>query len=87
VPITVINANQAPDVPEIANRTLNRGEVVEVPVVVSDADGNPLTLTVSGLPDFATFTDNGDGSGVFRFAPGASDRGNHVLTAHRNRRR
>jgi hypothetical protein len=80
VPITVINANQAPAVPEIANRTLARGEVIEVPIVVSDADGNPLTLTVSGLPDFATFTDNGDGSGVFRFAPGESDRGNHVLT-------
>jgi YD repeat-containing protein len=80
VPIRVLNANQAPDVPEMANRTLNRDEVVEVPVVVTDADGNALTLSAAGLPAFATFTDNGGGRGVFRFAPGATDRGDHVLT-------
>jgi len=80
VPITVLNANQAPAVPDIANRTLNRGELIEIPVVVTDADGNALTLSAAGLPAFATFTDNGDGRGVFRFVPGATDRGDHVLT-------
>ena len=80
VPIKVINANQAPAIPQIANQTLDRGQIVELPVTVTDADGDPLTLAVSGLPAFASFVDHGDGTGLFRFAPGATDRGDHVIT-------
>ncbi len=80
VPITVLNVNQAPVVPTIANQTVNGGATLALPVTATDPDGDPLKLTVTGLPTFATFMDNGDGTGQFQFAPGLSDRGNYTIT-------
>ena len=50
-----------------------------------DADGNPIQVSISGLPRFATYTQNpssvnGAASGVIRFAPGANDRGDYTIT-------
>src|SRR5207237_5598118 len=36
--------------------------------------------TVSGLPRFGAFVDNGDGTGLFHFAPDYGDRGNYAIT-------
>src|SRR3546814_3003043 len=33
------------------------------------------------VPGFITLTDNGDGTGVIRIAPGANDRGNYSILA------
>lgn len=59
---------------------MDRDTVLQVPVQVTDPDGNPLTLTFQGLPSFATFTPTGSGQGTLRFAPVAQDRGNYTLT-------
>ncbi len=86
IPITVRNVNRPPEITPIGNVTLDRGDVVDVPVVVTDPDGDPLVLsavnalTNQPLPRFVTFTDLGDGQGVFHFAPGAGDRGDYSLT-------
>src|SRR5262249_30635778 len=59
---------------------------LDVPVTVTDPDGDPLQLTAfsaltnQAFPRFATFTDHGDGTGVFHFAPGTGDRGDYSLT-------
>ncbi|HND23400.1 MAG TPA: putative Ig domain-containing protein, partial [Rhodocyclaceae bacterium] len=79
VPITIRNANRAPEMAEIPTQTVQRDAVFELPVTATDPDGNPLTLTVKGLPAFATFTDNGDGTGRFVIAPHSGDRGDYEI--------
>ncbi|RME53794.1 MAG: hypothetical protein D6795_04975 [Deltaproteobacteria bacterium] len=52
---------------EIASpRTVDEGRVLQFTV---SASGQNVTLTAQNLPENATFTDNGDGTGVFRFEP------------------
>src|SRR3546814_249226 len=75
------------DLQAIQNVTVPKDEVVEIPVIGSDADGNPLILSLMNespfrpVPGFITLTDNGDGTGVIRIAPGANDRGNYSILA------
>ncbi|MDH5639643.1 MAG: putative Ig domain-containing protein, partial [Nitrospira sp.] len=93
IPITVVNVNRPPVLPDITNQVVTRGETLELPVTATDADGNPLTLiAVSGegqlvpeeapLPRFATFQDFGNGQGLFRFTPTVGDRGNYTITLY-----
>ncbi|MGA2068563.1 MAG: CARDB domain-containing protein, partial [Thermoguttaceae bacterium] len=80
VPITVLNTNRPPVVAAIANQTMDHDAVLQLPVTATDPDGDPLVLTASGLPQFATFVDQGEGNGQLTFAPGAYDRGNYTIT-------
>ncbi len=80
VPITVRNNNRPPQLPEFTNVSVPRGEVLSIPIVATDADGDPIMLTIAGKPSFATFTDRGDGTGLLRVAPGPRDRGNFSVT-------
>lgn len=80
VPLTVHNANRAPLILPFGNQSVARGETLEVALDISDPDGNPLSITTEGLPDFASIVTLGDGSRVLRIAPGAQDRGDHVVT-------
>ncbi|MFO7899372.1 MAG: Ig-like domain-containing protein, partial [Planctomycetota bacterium] len=88
VPITVANLNRRPEIDPIGNVSVERGATLDLPVSASDPDGNPLVLHATsalpgfGLPDFAAFTDNGDGTGGFHFAPGVGDRGDYPITLH-----
>ncbi len=81
VPVVVRNANRPPALADIPAQTVQKGQVLELPIAASDADGNPITLSFDGLPRFPTFVPNvGDsGSGVLRFAPGERDRGDYVI--------
>jgi hypothetical protein len=78
--IVVRNANRAPVLPELNNVSVTKGEALELQIDAADPDGNPLTLSFSGLPRFATFTQTGDASGTLRLAPGERDRGDYVVT-------
>src|SRR3546814_13904873 len=75
------------DLQAIQNVTVPKDEVVEIPVIGSDADGNPLILSLMNespfrpVPGFITLTDNGDGTGVLRIAPGAINSGNYSILA------
>ena len=85
VPITILNTNRAPQITFIANQTVNDGAVLTMPVQATDPDGDPLVLSAGGttdlgLPSFATFIDNGDGTGTFTFAPTTDDAGNYTIT-------
>src|SRR6185295_9180121 len=85
VPIVVRNANRAPEIGDIANAFVDKGAVLEIPVSAVDAEGNPVQLTLAGLPRFASYIQNAPGangtaSGVIRFAPGEGDRGDYVIT-------
>ncbi|MEL6104395.1 MAG: CARDB domain-containing protein, partial [Planctomycetota bacterium] len=86
VPISVRDVNRQPVIEVIANQVFVRGEMVDIPVVALDPDGDAVMLeAVSGfggisLPDFVTFFDNGNGTGFFHFAPGTGDRGDYTFS-------
>src|SRR5262249_38710136 len=79
VPIAVLNTNRPPVVTPLADQVVDRGATLDIPVQAADPDGDPMVLTVAGLPRFATFTDHGDGTGVIHVAPGAGARGDYAL--------
>jgi len=85
VSIKVGDTNRPPTIAEITNPTVQRGEVLDLTINTTDPDGNTLTVTGTGsggfgLPDFATLTDNGDGTAKLHIAPGDGDRGDHPVT-------
>ena len=70
VSINVLSVDRLPVITTISNRSSQRSDVIDIPVVATDANGDPLVLSATGttgytLPDFVTFTDNGNGTGVF----------------------
>jgi len=80
IPIIVRNANRSPVIPEIVNQTVARGSSINLDVVVTDADNNPLTFQASGMPPFGTFALAPNGQPRFTFAPGAGHRGLYTIT-------
>jgi hypothetical protein len=65
--------NQAPDLAGLNDVELMVGGALEIPVSTTDPDGDSISLTLDRDIDFATLTDNGDGTGVLRLAPTGSD--------------
>ncbi|PUZ23164.1 hypothetical protein DCC81_22465 [Chitinophaga parva] len=51
--------NHPPVINTIADTTLSAGSSIAIPVVASDADGDPLTFTTVNLPSFVTLTQSG----------------------------
>ncbi|MFN9747507.1 MAG: putative Ig domain-containing protein, partial [Betaproteobacteria bacterium] len=84
LPIIVRNANRTPELGALTGVTVERGAVLNLPVQATDADGNPITLTIQGLPPFASYeqteTAAGRVTGVLRIAPGAQARGAYTIT-------
>ena len=65
--------NQAPDLVGLNDIRLVPGQVVEIPVLATDPDGNPILLALDEDITFATLTDNRDGTGTLRLAPMRTD--------------
>ena len=86
VDIVVMNLNRAPDIASIDNQTVSRDQVVQIPVSVTDPDGNPIELRAENaepgfpLPEFVSFADNGDGTGLFTLTPTVGERGDYGLS-------
>ncbi len=80
VHIHVNHAYAAPVVTPVANQTVAVGATLDFAVRAVDPDGSPLTLSVDGLPGFATLTTNPDGTGVIHVVAASGDRGNYTLT-------
>ncbi|MDK2126935.1 putative Ig domain-containing protein, partial [Parachitinimonas caeni] len=80
VPITVRNANRAPEVGDLTNASLEIGQTLRIPVSARDADGNPLTLSLSSLPRFARFEQTSPTEGVIIVTPQEGDRGDYPIT-------
>jgi len=49
-------------------------------VKANDSQGETLTLSAAGLPDGATFKDNGDGTGTFTWRTGITQKGDFSIT-------
>ena len=56
------------------------GESLTINVSTSDIDGDSVALSVSGRPQFATWIDNGDGSGQIHALPSFVDSGTYPVT-------
>ena len=75
--LTVDNVNRSPVINPIANQDMSEGQILVVSVFANDLDGDNLTLTANNLPSFGSFTDNGNGTGSFRFDAGFGDTGSY----------
>jgi len=63
--ITVIDVDRVPTFEPVSNVTATELDTVEFNVSATDPDGAAVTLAATSLPEGATFTDNGDGTGTF----------------------
>lgn len=56
------------------------GEEYTYEVTATDADDDTLELSAPTLPDWLSFSDNGDGTGTLSGTPGAGDVGAHAVS-------
>ncbi len=69
-----IEANQPPTVATLGDRWIAVDKPATFDVTANDADGPPpLTISASGTPPGADFTDNLDGTGTFGWTPTIDD--------------
>jgi hypothetical protein len=66
-------SNTAPQLSSIGYQSLTEGDNVTVTISATDAESNNLSFSFTGLPAFAGFTDNHDGTATLTLAPGLGD--------------
>ena len=69
--VTIATLNRIPKIEPINSVTLRNNESLTIQVKAIDDATDHLTLTASNLPPFATFTDNGNGTGTVNIKPNA----------------
>jgi hypothetical protein len=74
---SIATADKVPTLAPIANVTMNNTQSVQVNVTAKDDSTDHLTLTASGLPPFANFVDNGNGTGVITISPTPGSQGTY----------
>jgi hypothetical protein len=70
--------NTAPILDAIGDQSVAEADTLDVGITASDADGDPLTFTLSGEPSFATLTDHGGGTATLTLTPGFDDAGTYT---------
>ncbi|MGJ3234245.1 LamG-like jellyroll fold domain-containing protein [Marivirga sp.] len=72
--IMVTTLNSVPELDDLQDRlTIRYDSEYDVNIYGNDADGDQLSITGTNLPSFASLVDYGDGSGLLRFTPSATD--------------
>ncbi len=72
--------NNPPQLEQITAQTVSEGSTLEVLITAVDPDGDFAALSVDFLPNFASFTDNMNGTGTLFLAPGFADIGTYNVT-------
>jgi hypothetical protein len=80
VPITVNNVNRPPVLTNIGPLFVHEGSQLVRAITASDPDQQAVTLNATGLPDFATFNDEGGGVGTLTLQPDYKDAGLYHTT-------
>jgi hypothetical protein len=78
------SADRVPTVTPIATVVANNGQTTTVNVTAVDDPSDHLTLAAGNLPSFASFVDNGNGTGTITITPPANTQGifpNVTITA------
>lgn len=78
--LLVNTANSAPDITAISDFSLKYGKTKTINILATEADEDPIVLSATGLPAFASLTDHGDGSGTLVFNPAIGDLGEYTIT-------
>jgi len=68
--VSLSTPNLAPVITDIPNQLIKTNEVKDIAITATDSPGEQITLSASGLPAFASFTDNGNGTGALHIAAG-----------------
>jgi len=79
--VIAASLNHPPVWAQVQNPTVKAGDSLDVRLVATDPDGDPITLSVSPLPAFATFADRGDGTGTLSLHPTQPGTYNFTATA------
>ena len=80
--LTVSYANTPPVLEPIGNQSVLEDASLTIALTATDADGDNLTLSQTGVPGFGSFTDNGDGTGEIVLSPLAGDAGTYPITVY-----
>ncbi|WP_160710977.1 fibronectin type III domain-containing protein [Chitinophaga solisilvae] len=78
--VAITIANRAPVVAAVADVSVKADATKNVSLSATDDAGEILTLAVSGLPSFASFTDNGNGTGNLSITPVTGNIGRYTAT-------
>lgn len=76
------SVNVGPVVSPVSDHSVDEGGTLNIPVSAFDNDGDDIMLSILGLPDFASFTDNNNGTGSIALNPQDGDDGEFVLSVH-----
>ena len=76
---TVNFTNIRPTLNPLVDVVAPQGQIVNIPLVASDPDGNILMLGVANLPPFVNLVDNLNGTGSLVVSPGVSDAGTYEI--------
>ncbi len=68
--VSVTTPNASPLISAIADVKMKTQQIIDVNIVALDDPSDVITLQVTGLPSFATFTGTGNGTGTINIAPG-----------------
>jgi hypothetical protein len=77
--IAVKTLNNTPVITDVNSFGMRYGTQKNIALNATDADGDPITLTVEGLPSFATFSSVA-GSGTLQFNPAITDQGVYPMS-------
>ena len=78
--VTAPVSNQAPVLALIGNQSVDENASLSIPLSATDADGDSMTLSSSGLPAFCSLSDNLNGSGSISCNPLTGDDGTYATT-------
>ena len=73
--LSITLPNKAPVLAAISNQTVKADSIAIINLAATDDLGDVVSLSVSGLPSFATFTNNGNGNGSIKIAPSILQKG------------
>jgi PKD repeat protein len=77
--LTVDNSNRPPSLASIGDKSVDEGILLSFAISSTDPDGDVLALTAAGLPAGASLVDNGDGTALFNWTPGATQAGVYTV--------
>jgi uncharacterized repeat protein (TIGR01451 family) len=77
VSVFAVSSNSAPDVTQPADQSSNQGDVISLPIIASDTNGDTLSFTATGLPPELTID---PATGVISGTLSAAAAGSHPVT-------
>ncbi|MBS1653690.1 MAG: hypothetical protein JSU05_02505, partial [Bacteroidetes bacterium] len=70
--VSIATPNVSPVLTQVADVAMKTQQVLDINVTATDDPADVITLSVTGLPSFGSFTDNGNGTGVIHLDPGST---------------